>query len=194
MDFKRILIVVAVVAGMLVVLGLTGIIPNPLDTKAPIEDAGPEVTAYVSPEHRFAFVYPINYELKEFPLKNEADEWTAITLIDKEILQSAIENGASEGPPTIAVQIFPNPSNLTAEDWIKNSKFSNYGFAINPTLATTTVGGQPALGYIYSGLYATDVVVAAHNGKIYMFLVDWLAEDDKNRQDFDGILGSVQFI
>ncbi|MBP9710921.1 MAG: hypothetical protein KBD50_01515 [Candidatus Pacebacteria bacterium] len=194
MNLKKGLILGAVALGILVILGVTGIVPNPIATGTPVDDTGPEVTAYGSLEHHLAFVYPANYELKEFPLKNEADEWTAITLIDKEILKSAIENGASEGPPTIAIQIFPNPTNITAEEWIKGSRFSNYGFSTNTTFATTTIGGQPAFGYIYSGLYSTDVLVVSHNSKIYMFLADWIAEDDKNRQDFDPIIESVQFI
>lgn len=190
MNTKRILLLGGI-AAVLVVFGLVGILPNPLTLNTPQEPAV-SITGYASTTLGFVFGYPENYELREFPLVNGDEKWTAITLVDKDILKSAQENGASEGPPMIAIQIFNNPKKLSAKDWLTSSQFSNFSFS-NGSLSTTTVAGEEAWGYIYSGLFTTDVVVTTHNDKIYMFLVDWITEEDINRRIFDEIISSVIF-
>lgn len=192
MDAKKIIILIVLGIGALVILNTFGLIPNFFEQQT--ENTQPEVEAYASGEHGLAFAYPANFELREMPLTNEGISWSAITLADKEVLRQAQENGASEGPPLIAVQVFPNAENLTAEKWVRTSRFSNFALAVNGAMGSSTVGGVEGVGYIYSGLFATDTVVVAHAGKIYMFSVDWITEEDKNRQTFDAILGSVQFI
>jgi hypothetical protein len=194
MDKKRAIVLVALlVVGAGAALVVAGIVPNPLAQLGANEPI-PDVETYVSTEHRLAFGYPSTHALREIPLTNEGTNWSAITLADKEVLRQAEENGASEGPPLIAIQIFDNAANQTAEEWVRSSKFSNFNLSINGVLATTSVAGVDAVAYVYSGLFATDVVVAARGGKMYMFLVDWIAEDDANRNLFDRILDSVQFI
>lgn len=192
MSLKRLWILGVVLAAVLGALVYFGIVPNPFVPHAP-DLADREITAYASLEHGFAFAYPASYELREVPLVKGEYTWTAVMMADKEVLRQAEENGASEGPPLIAFQIFPNLENQSAEEWARYSQFSNFMLSVGGS-ATTTVAGQPAFAYRYSGLFTSDVVVVAHNNKIYMFLVDWITEDDQNVKDFDAILASIQFI
>lgn len=197
MDAKKLIGVVLVVAGVGAALWFGGVLPPLVERFVPMAtpaEEAPGVATYASVDHRLAFGYPDTFELREFPLKNGDTNWTAITLADKKVLAEAEQNGASEGPPLIAIQVFDNPTNQSAKAWAETSKFSNFALAVNGAMGSSTVGGVEGVGYIYSGLYTTDTVVIAHNGKIYMFLVDWITEEDQNRKTFDSLLSSVQFI
>lgn len=186
---KGLAIGILLAAGVLIaaVAGVLGKVPIPTPEEA-------AYAAFSNEELGLAFSYPARYELKTFSLENEAQRWVALTLIEKDILRAAEENGASEGPPAIAIQVFENPSNLAADEWVRTSSFSNFQLVVDQRLSSTTVGGETGYAYHYSGLYASDAVVVAKGARVYLFVVDWLTEDDANRSDFKAILDTVTFI
>ena len=199
MDTKHTLtigVVLLVGIGVLAVLGLffyTPVVQEPALQEEHEEQEATPVT-FNSNELGLMFVYPGTYTLQTHEIGNDERMWTALTLIDTEILQQAIENGASEGPPAIAIQVFDNVEEYSLEEWIKGTSYSNYKLAItDDTLTPTIVGGKEALAYRYSGLFETNATVVAQGDKIYMFSVDWLTPQDVNIHDFEHLLETVSF-
>ena len=197
MDTKHALtigVVLLVGVGVLAVLGLffyTPVAQEPAPQEEHEEQEATPIT-FNSTELGLMFVYPGTYTLQTHEIGNDERMWTALTLIDTEILQQALENGASEGPPAIAIQVFDNVEEYTLEEWIKGTSYSNYKLAIiDDTLTPTTVGGEEALAYRYSGLFETNAVVVARGDTMYMFSADWLTPEDKNIRDFELLLETV---
>lgn len=162
------------------------------------DDAGgneTELVTYRSAELGVEFEYPETYTLETHNQDTTEREWTVLTIIDSEVLRSARENGASEGPPAITVQVFNNPENYSMEEWITElTQYSNSHLANDSELLSGEVGGVPALAYLYSGLFETHAVVVAHEDKIYFFTVDWMTQEDISLRDFGYLLESVRFI
>lgn len=149
---------------------------------------------YRSTDLGIAFEYPPEYTLQTHHEGTAERAWTTLTLIDSKALQSATDNGASEGPPAIAIQVFSNPEQYSVEQWIRGVSYSNYKLSSDETLTPATVAGESGLTYRYSGLFETNVVVVAHDASMYMLSVDWLTSDDQNVKDFQTLLEHVQFI
>jgi len=74
-----------------------------------------------------------------------------------------------EAPPAISMSVFSNVEGLSLEQWIKGDNRSNFKLSQDGVLASTTVGGEPALAYTHSGLYETDAVVVSRRGKLFLF-------------------------
>ena len=195
MDSKQITLGLAAILGIgvLVAAGFYVYTPTPEETETPdpAEEMAP--TTFNSTELGLMFEYPNNYTLQTHEQGTGERMWTVLTLIDSEILRSAIENGASEGPPAIAIQIFDNQEGYTAEEWIKGSSYSNYKLSFDETLTPTLIDTEGGLAYRYSGLFETDAVVVVHGDRVYMFSVDWLTAEDENIDDFMKLLKTVSF-
>ena len=193
MNSKQILIGFAV----LVVLAVGGFYfynyspaPEPDNTNGtPEEDV--VLTTFNSDELGLSFDYPASYTLETHADGNDERNWTTLVLVERSILEEY--EGASEGPPSITVQVFNNIENYDLEEWITTTSYSNYKLATDDTLLSGEVGGEPARAYAYSGLSENNAVVVAHEGNIYLFAVGWLTQDDKNINDFGHLLESVSF-
>ncbi len=136
-----------------------------------------------------SFTYPKNYELAV--TDDQEGAVRIITLMDKANLPVG-QN--TEGPPAITVQRFDNPQNLSLDEWIRTTPASNWQLSTMGELGASTVGGEPGLGYTYSGLYEETSIAVAHNGKIYLFSVGILTAEDQIKTDFFTLLDSVKFI
>lgn len=149
-----------------------------------------EDNEYHSAQYGISFTYPDTYNMTEHDAGTGERMTHSVVLIDKgfQPMQD------SEGPPAIAVTIFENPENLSLENWITTTSYSNYKLTTDETLRATTVGGRPALAYTHSGLYETDAVVVMNNGRVYMFTAGWLTAGDQTRADLQTILSSVEFV
>jgi hypothetical protein len=86
-----------------------------------------------------------------------------------------------------------DPTNTPLDVWVKNSSISNFNLSATKTLASTTLGGEPAVKYLYSGLYENDAVAVAHGGKKYLFFGSWAGAEDPIRSDFQSLLKTVKF-
>jgi hypothetical protein len=161
------------------------------------DDSGEEqvttLETYNSSELGLSFTYPVSYTLTTHKDGNAERSWTTLTLIETHILEEYEQSGAMEGPPAIAVQVFDNIEELGLEEWVTTTSYSNYKLATDPTLLQGEVAGEPAVAYQHSGLYETNAVVVARGGKIYLFSVSWLTQEDKNINDFGDLLESVRF-
>jgi len=136
-----------------------------------------------------SFSYPKSYTISGHTEEGPERTWDVLVL-QQESTTPPPQN--SEGPPTISIIVLDNSTGLTLENWIRGSAFSNFNLG-GEVLASTTIGGEPALAYHYSGLYENDAVAVLHGTKIYFFSVGWLTEGDEIREDFRDILKSVVF-
>ncbi len=149
-----------------------------------------EDNEYHSAQYGISFTYPEQYTMTEHDEGTGERMMHTIVLINKEYA----DGGGMEGPPAIAVTVFENPENLSLQNWITTTSYSNYKLATDETLHATSVGGQAALSYAHSGLYETDAVVVMNNGRVYMFTAGWLTVQDDIRSDLEKILSSVEFV
>ena len=90
-----------------------------------------------------------------------------------------------EGPIGITIEVFENVNTETAKEWVQNNTRSNY---ILPNsggeLSEVVIGGLPAVGYSWSGLYEADAIVVATDQYVYMFSGTYITETDLIRDDF----------
>ena len=189
--------------GLVAILGIGGLAAAGLYFYTPVAEEqqvpAPEVpeeptqATFNSTELGLMFNYPSTYTLQTHEQGTAERMWTVLTLIDSEILEQAIENGASEGPPAIAIQVFDNVEEYTVEQWITGMSHSNFKLSPDEVLSPTTVGGEQGLSYRHSGLYEHNATVVAHGGKIYLFSAGWLTPQDENIHDFEHLLETVSF-
>jgi hypothetical protein len=140
-------------------------------------------------EEGVSFLYPNTYELSSRTDGNAEREWDVLLLLPK----GYVPPQGGEGPPAIAVSIFPNTEGTGLEAWVKGDARSNYKLSSTGALTAGVVGGEEALFYQHSGLYETDAVAVAKGGKIYLFSAGWLSGEDQIRSDFQELIKTVQF-
>ena len=139
------------------------------------------------------FSYPKSYVFESYPLGDEEESWQSFMLVREADKASADANGASEGPVSINISIFQNPSHVSLENWIRTSPHSNFNLSSDQKLTPTTLGGQPAFSYQYSGLYESDAIAVLWQDQIYVLSVWWMDAKDAIRTDFANILKTVTF-
>lgn len=148
------------------------------------------LASYSSEKYGISFVYPDSYVLAEMDAAGSGErEHHIITLMRRTDLP-APEGG--EGPPAITIEMFQNNlDNQTTEGWIRNTSQSNFKLG-EGTLASTTISGQPALSYRWSGLYEGTTIVTSKPQWVYAFTVTYLEMGAPIIQDFVQIRDSVR--
>jgi hypothetical protein len=146
---------------------------------------------FYSEKYGIAFNYPDNYAVKEQDVTGEGTPRHTIVVADAAALASAPE--ASEAPPSITIDIFPNSQNQTVEKWIKGSNFSNYKLSPDGKLSATSIAGEQAMAYAWDGLYPSTSIVFSHKKQIFMISVGQNAPTDQIVKDFPGVVASIQF-
>lgn len=145
---------------------------------------------YTSDEAGLMFQYVDLYKLEERHDGFDGKEVHVLTLVDA---SSTVPN-MSEGPTAISVIEIPIVATTSLADWVRNNSISNFYMSPDKMFSSTTVGGEGALVYRYSGLYESDAVAVAHGGKIYLFAASWIDANDRIRTDFKNLISSVRFI
>ncbi len=153
-------------------------------------DQEDRIAHYGSEELNVQFSYPNGYA---FTLRHDSFQGTqihVITMVDTMVVVPDM----SDGPISMSLIELPITPTSTFEAWVRDSSISNFYLSPDKTFTRTTVGGEPALAYTYSGLYESDAVAVQHAGKIYLFAASWMSSDDPIRTDFKNLLASVKFI
>jgi hypothetical protein len=146
---------------------------------------------YSNPDYGISFKYPKEYRLVEFDAPGSEQRMHHVIALTHEDNLPIPEN--SEGPPTITIDMYQNNlDNQDAEEWIRNSSQSNFKLG-EMRLATTTVGGEAALSYLWSGLYEGTTIVVGKPDWIYAFSVTYIEMGADIIQDFVKIRDSIQF-
>lgn len=154
----------------------------------PLQEGTVEQNLYANGTYRISFQYPANYLLTEREVGNGERGHYTITLI-QEADATLPENG--EGSTTITIDVYQNDAdNLTLLEWLNSSNDSNFKLG-NGTYASTTVDGNEAVSYHWSGLYEGETTAFLHNGNIVAVSVTYLTREDQIRADYYALLASL---
>lgn len=159
-----------------------------------VERAAPDrgMETYASGAYGISFSYPDIYKLSENDLGSPQRGHYEIVLVDKSQIPDSGEPAPSEGPTSIAVDIFQNDlDGLSANDFVTTTRDSNHKLG-DGNIATTTYGSLTGLQYSWSGLYEGRSFVVSTPRFIYMFSTTRLGPDDRIVSDFDRILETVK--
>jgi hypothetical protein len=152
--------------------------------------ATPNAATYESKELGVSFEYYKNlYEIKLQQSGNDERNWQTLVFLPK----GYVPPEGGEGPATITISRFPNTEGHSLAAWIRGDARSNFKLSADQTLEERTVGGYPALGYTYSGLYESDAVAVSLGEYIYLFEVGHLTPQDRVRADFQDMITTVEF-
>jgi len=143
---------------------------------------------YSSDTHKIAFTYPAKYDLTERPLDIEDMKGTYIILNPNDVQVPV----GGEGPPGITITVFENQKNTPLADFLQKAT----GNTPSPTggfdFQETTIASKSAIAYTSTGLYESDNIAVANNGKVYIFSASWMTRDDQTLKDLGSIISSVQ--
>ena len=99
-----------------------------------------------------------------------------------------------EGPPVVSVALYTNKENLSPKAWAeKNPQHSNVNL-VQGAISDITVAGASAIRYMADGLYASENVVVANNGMIYVITGQFIDQNSDIRLDFPAFVESIRFI
>jgi len=180
-------LIIIIVAGAAFFIFRRPSIPN-------ISTSSMDKLIYSNSKYGFSFSYPPDYTITE---RTDSPEHSII-LSRKDDPPAPV---ASEGYPTITVQIIPNPTSTALLEWLaENPNYSNYSlpsvspYALPGTVAaTTTVGGTttPALLYYWSGEVEGENIAFALYGNIIIFSGTYNNQSDPIKKDFDLLIKSI---
>ncbi len=153
---------------------------------------------YSNQTYGVSFEYPPTYFLEERQMgATSTGRYYSVILTEDNETNKAIREGRitnTEGPPAITLDIHPNQNREFVSKWVTtNIQNSNWNLALGG-MASTTVGGLPAVSYTWDGLYRGDSAVVATGTNIYMFSATYNSPEDITKRDFPGILSSVRFL
>ncbi len=156
---------------------------------------------YLDQNLGFEFTYktgPNGYIVEDTTkTQNSENIFKKIVLMQTKDKKSLNKNGnpiGGESPATITISIFKNTKNRQPGVWVmENTIYSNYKLKLtDPT--ETVISGANAVKYKTDGLYASNNVVVAHGGYIYIFTGMYLDENSPLNKDFSLLMDSVAFI
>ncbi len=159
--------------------------------KAPV--VLPTEEQYSSSTFDVRFVYPDYYVLAEKKTGSAERNQYEVTLTAD--LESARESvSPTEGPVSIVVSVYQNDlDNLTAEQFIETTSFSNFKQSPDGVITPVQVAGKQAYWYLWDGLYHGESVVVAEGDWIYMFSVTYNSSKDQIWKDYRELLKTVRF-
>ncbi len=181
-DTKQIVLGLVVVA-VLVGVGVWLWLPQSGPMAVPVKAAN---VPYIGGADVF-FKYPNKYVLYQRTDSFETNSVWVLTLVDPKVQVPDM----SDGPAGMSILEVANPTNIPLDQWVKQKSISNFNLQSEPTLASTTVAGEPAVTYQHSGLFETKVVAVAHNGRVYLFSVDSIDPNSQMSAEFKQLIDSV---
>lgn len=154
-----------------------------------ISGATPVTMRQYSSEDGVTFKYPDTYSLSSKHHSMAGASWDSVEFVNKNV--TVPQN--SDGPESISLQVFDDSAGLPLDKYIKNDVRTNFQLSSSHSLSSSTIGGEPALIYQYTGLYENDVVAVLHNKKVFLFSVSWSQTVEPIRHDFSSMLSTVTF-
>lgn len=155
-------------------------------TEPLLPGAGTASQRYTNSEYDFRFGYPEGYVLTE---RSEEDRYT-ITLVHTE---DAVPPEGGEGPTAITIDVYQrDPSTQSLLDWMTTTSASNYQLG-SRAYTQTTVAGESAYEYTWSGLYEGKTTVLLHNDAVIAISVTWMTPQDEILDEYEQVLRSFEF-
>ncbi len=150
-----------------------------------------QLTPFVSGGLGIRFGYPPSYEVTELAGNEGESRLFGLVLLVPEVVGST---PALEGPTAITIDLFKNAGQLSLRDWILAAPEANFQLSPTGELATTTVAGQLAHRWRWSGLYEGESVAWLKPGspEVLVASVTWLEPADQIKSDFELILKTIK--
>jgi hypothetical protein len=128
------------------------------------------------------------------PARREDPSLPIITILYKETdYQKLIKSTEPrEGPPGIAILVFPNVSEKGILEWIKNHNESNYQLIIGKE-EMKKVGTVDVVIYDIDGLYRSHAVAAIHNNSAILIFGGYQEPGDSYEKDFKSFIETLTF-
>ena len=145
---------------------------------------------YYDERYSLAFNFPDNYSVTEHDATGESTKHHTIVIADKAALASV--PATSEGPPSITIDIFANPSSQGAESWIKSNSNSNFKLSPDGVMSVTNIAGEKAFAYAWDGLYRSTSIVFPYKRNMFMLSVGQNSPQDQIVKDFATVVSSIQ--
>jgi hypothetical protein len=116
-----------------------------------------------------------------------------ITLKRIEDTQNA-SSTEGESTPSIVILVFKNTKKQFPRSWAdENTQYSNINLIVG-NVEEAVVGGANAIRYTADGLYASENIVVAHGGYMYVITGQYLDQDSSIHRDYVALVQSVRFI
>lgn len=187
---------------IVLILGLiTGYVRHSLrdggENVVPQEEPSTDATLFnYSSSEGYTFSYPQSYVVIENPIeKNQGPDFQteSLSLMTRTEYKNLMGSDVPrEGPTSISIEVFENSRNLSAGAWVETSPRSNFNREMG-NYKNTTLAGETAVAYAWSGLYEGESVAVSYDKKMYIFSVTWMSQSDVIRSDFRDLLASVDF-
>jgi len=185
--------VIAVVVGIIVVAGGFVLFGGRAPMAIPEVPQSTNTSTYQNEEYNLSFEYPSNLYLYEgLNQGTETRPQLALFLVEdtqenRDVLEGRATE-AREGPIGISVDVYQNPEELSASEWVQNDT--------NWTVATSeaepvTVAGKEGVSFTWSGLYEGRTVVVTEGDKAYVMSTTWMTPEDHTLSDFELVLNSL---
>lgn len=202
MTQKQILTIVIAAA---VLIGLTlfsmreKLSPTSFPSSAPVGNEGSAdnpsqgTRVYESDFYNLRFAYPDSYFLIERDVGTPETPQRAIILAENTQENRDVLEGRGdeprEGPTAITIDIYENPQELSAQDWVHSSTTWTLSDQI---LKPVNVSGHEGVAYHWSGLYEGTSTIISAGKYMYVASVTSLSAEDQMIQDYEALLGSLQ--
>lgn len=186
-------IIIPILAAMLVVLGGIYVYRSSKSvTSGTPQDTTLKTLTYTNDSYGFAFDYPSTYVLSQRDVKATKDVQAhhQITLMLAVDAARITDNG--EFPPSITFDIYKNPKKLSLSAWATSTKDSLYYLSEEQRLHTAVVAGQPAVAYVWSGLYQGSSYIFTQRGNIIVASVTYISPDNLIYSDFTEIMKTAR--
>ena len=155
---------------------------------------------YQNSQFSFQLEYPLTYTL-DSTYENEYPDSSFIHLYsnaDARDLTAGKYDG-TELPLHISISAYENPNRLSVLEWLEentaSSNFVDYRIGDYEAIA---IDNREAIAYTWESLlggFADSVAVTNNlNNSIIILTVGYVEESDRMRQDFQEILGTLQFM
>ncbi len=185
---------IAIIIALVVVIGGFMFYGNqPVATVNEVPAGKASMVPYENASYDLSFQYPSNLYLHErtdagTPERPQLSLFLVADTHENRDLLSGKITEPREGPTGITVDVYQNPEELSASDWLKND--TTWTVA-NSTAAPITVGAHEGVSFTWSGLYEGKNVLLTQGDKAYVFTVTWMTPDDQIIRDFDMVLNSL---
>jgi len=107
----------------------------------------------------------------------------------KELMESTEPR---EGPPGIAILVFPNVTEKSIQEWIGNHNESNYQLIIGKE-EIKKIGTIEVVRYNIDGLYQSHTLAALNNNSAILIFGAYLEKGDSYEKDFKSFVQTLTF-
>jgi hypothetical protein len=187
---------ILITAGIIIMI-VAGYAVLPISNNKNIRSSDDQLETYSRADIGLEFDYrtgPSGYVLDErIPADLGEELIRFIILHQAKDTQSETPVG-SEGAPVISIAVLANPAKQFPGVWAEaHLPYSNINLKSGP-VEETVVGGANAIRYVADGLYASENVIVAHGGNIYVITGQFLDQNSNLRSDFTPLVESIRFI